>query len=359
MKISFFGSSILSSFWNGAATYYRGIIKALHMRGHQVTFYEPKAFDRQKKQDIDNPDYAEVVIYEPTETAALDMLHRAKSDDMIVKASGVGVLDDFLEDAVLRLRKFDQLVIFWDVDAPATLYRVQKNIDDPFRSLIPLYDCILTYGGGQPVIDKYTAFGARDCFPIYNALDSGSHYPVEPKPRFEADLAFLGNRLPDRESRVELFFLDAAAALPNKRFLLGGSGWSDKPLPPNVNYIGHVSSDDHNAFNSTPIAVMNICRSSMAEIGYSPPTRVFEAAGAGACIISDDWEGIDQFLIPQQEVLTVKNTDDVVKVVGSLTKEQAKNIGSAALQKVSDAHTYRQRALEFEKVFTRVNSNIG
>lgn len=104
---------------------------------------------------------------------------------------------------------------------------------------------------------------------------------------------------------------------------------------------------------------MNTCRSSMAEIGYSPLTRVFEAAGAGACIISDDWEGIDQFLIPQQEVLTVKNTDDVVKVVGSLTKEQAKNIGSAALQKVLDAHTYRQRALDFEKVFTRVNSNIG
>ena len=52
MKIAFFGSSLVSAYWNGAATYYRGIIKAMHAKGHHITFYEPDAYDRQKNRDI-------------------------------------------------------------------------------------------------------------------------------------------------------------------------------------------------------------------------------------------------------------------------------------------------------------------
>jgi len=122
------------------------------------------------------------------------------------------------------------------VDAPATLDRVQRDPSDPFAVLIPRYDLVLTYGGGSPVVDAYEALGARQCVPIYNALDPSTHHPVSPDPRFEADLGFLGNRLPDREARVEEFFLRAAERLPDRRFLLGGSGWADKAMPSSVNY---------------------------------------------------------------------------------------------------------------------------
>ena len=350
MKIAFFGSSLVSAYWNGAATYYRGIISALHERGHAVTFYEPDAFERQQNRDIDDPDYATVKVYAPTEAAAREMLRDAAGADLLVKASGVGVLDEFLEKSVLEIRKEGQLAAFWDVDAPATLQRVQTNQNDPFRPLIPQYDYIFTYGGGEPVIRQYKELGAKQCVPIYNALDAETHHPVPPKDAFRCDAAFLGNRLPDREHRVEEFFLKAAAALPDKKFILGGSGWGDKPMSANVNYIGHVRTPDHNAFNCTPKAVLNICRDSMATNGFSPATRVFEAAGAGACIITDYWEGIPLFLEPGKEILVAKDGNEVTQILKDLSEEKAKAIGQAALKRVLSEHTYRHRAKEFEQV---------
>src|SRR5690606_21796240 len=253
MRISFFGSSLVSAYWNGAATYYRGILRALAARGHEITFHEPDAYDRQKHRDIPDPDWARVVVYPAgSESDVLRAVERGADADLVVKASGVGVFDELLEAAVLERRGSGVMVAYWDVDAPATLDRVAENPGYPFRDLIPRYDVIFTYGGGKPVVDAYRRLGARACVAVFNALDPDTHFPVDPVPAFEADLAFLGNRLPDREACVEEFFLKAARLLPERRFLLGGSGWSDKPMPPNVRYLGHVYTADHNAFNSTP-----------------------------------------------------------------------------------------------------------
>lgn len=350
MKIAFFGSSLLSAYWNGAATYYRGIIRALHGRGHRVTFYEPDAYERQQHRDIEPPTWAEVVVYANEEEAALRQVEAARGADLIVKASGVGVFDELLEAAVLARRQPGTLVAFWDVDAPATLERVMTSPADPFSSLIPQYDLILTYGGGPPVVADYLALGARSCVPIYNALDPSTHFPVAGEARFEADLGFLGNRLPDREARVEEFFLRAAALAPGARFLLGGSGWGDKNLPSNVRYAGHVYTANHNAFNCTPRAVLNISRESMARYGFSPATRVFEAAGAGACLITDDWVGIDEFFAPGRELLIARDADEVAAHLAVLTPERARAIGRAAYDRALAQHTYAHRACELEKV---------
>ncbi|HEU4629205.1 MAG TPA: glycosyltransferase [Gemmatimonadaceae bacterium] len=351
MQIAFFASSLVSAYWNGAATYYRGIVRALHERGHHVTFYEPDAYGRQLHRDMVDPDWATVVVY-PGEgdEHALRMVERARGADLVVKASGVGVFDELLESAVLDLQRPGTLVAFWDVDAPATLDRVANDPADPFAALVPRYDLVLTYGGGDPVVRGYTALGARECVPIYNALDPATHHPVRPEPRFAADLGFLGNRLPDREARVEEFFLRAAALLPDRRFLLGGSGWHDKPLPPSVRYLGHVYTADHNAFNCTPRAVLNVSRESMARYGFSPATRVFEAAGAGACLITDAWEGIELFLEPGREVLVARDGAEVAEHVRALTPERARAIGQAAFRRVLGEHTYAHRAKQLEAV---------
>jgi spore maturation protein CgeB len=349
LNIAFFGSSLVSAYWNGAATYYRGIIRALHERGHSVTFYEPDAYDRQKHRDIPDPEWATVVVYPAEkEKGLLKALEAARGADLIVKASGVGVFDSLLEQAVLEFKASETKVVFWDVDAPATLDRVQNHPEDPFRSLIPRYDLILTYGGGDPVITAYEALGAQRCVPIYNALDPSTHFPVEADPRFRCDLAFLGNRLPDREARVEEFFLNVAARQPDRAFLLGGNGWQDKRLSPNVHYLGHVYTRDHNALNCTPTAVLNISRESMARYGFSPATRVFEAAGAAACIITDYWEGIEFFFEPGSEILVAKSGQEVQSILEDLDSEKARRIGQAAYKRALLQHTYSHRAAELE-----------
>ncbi|MBA4136256.1 MAG: hypothetical protein C0518_02935 [Opitutus sp.] len=353
MNIAFFGSSLVSAYWNGAATYYRGIIRALAERGHRVTFFEPDAYERQQHRDIADPSWATDVVFPATEEAARRAVESARGADFVIKCSGVGVFDELLEEAVLQLQSTRTLVAFWDVDAPATLERVQNNPLDPFLALIPRYDLVLTYGGGQPVIDAYEALGALECVPIYNALDPVTHHPVRPDARFACDLAFLGNRLPDREQRVEEFFLAAAQARPERRFLLGGSGWGDKALPPNVRYAGHVFTADHNAFNCTPRAVLNINRQSMARYGFSPPTRVFEVAGAGACLITDAWEGVELFLEPGAEVLVAHDAAEVAAHLDGLTRERAVAIGRAALRRVLSKHTYAHRAAQFDELLGR------
>jgi spore maturation protein CgeB len=351
LNIAFFGSSLVSAYWNGAATYYRGIVRALHARGHSVTFYEPDAYDRQKHRDIPDPPWARVVVYPSDDPRhALEMVENARGADVVIKASGVGVFDEELEEAVLDLQSASTTVIFWDVDAPATLERLRRNPTDPFRALVSRYDLVLTYGGGDPVVKAYVAAGARECVPIYNALDPETHHPVSPEPQFEADLSFLGNRLPDREARVDEFFFAAAAQSPKRKFLLAGNGWADKAKTPNVGYAGHLYTRDHNAFNCTPTAVLNVNRESMARFGFSPATRVFEAAGAGACIITDAFDGVEMFLQPGREILVARNGSEVAEHVNRLKPDRARAIGEAALRRVLAEHTYAHRVNQLEEL---------
>lgn len=349
MRFSFFGSSLVSAYWNEAATYYRGLLRALAARGHQVTFYEPDAFGRQQHRDIDDPPWARVVVYAPTTPAAFRELDRAAAaSDVLVKFSGVGVLDRELEQGVAALSGPGLSTIFWDVDAPATLDSLGHDRSHPLNRLVPAYDAVFTYGGGPAVVAAYAALGAQLCLPIYNAVDTATHHPVPPRRDFASDLSFLGNRLPDREARVDAFFLDAARRLPESRFLIGGSGWETKPLPANVRNVGHVFTADHNAFNCSARAVLNINRESMARYGSSPPTRIFEAAGAGACVLSDRWPGIEDFFTPGREILLVEDGADIAETLAGLSVEHAAAIGARALRRVAASHTYAQRAAQVE-----------
>ena len=267
------------------------------------------------------------------------------------------MLDKWLE---ARIANFPIGVckVFWDVDAPATLDRLWGNRQDPFHSDLPGFDLVLTYGGGKRVLDGYSRLGARECVEIYNAFDPAIHHPAPADPRFACDLSFLGNRLPDRETRVEQFFLQAAHLLPEKSFTLGGSGWSDKPVPGNVKYVGHVYTRDHNAFNCSARAVLNISRDSMATYGFSPATRVFETAGAAACLITDQWEGVGSFLEPDREVLVAGSGAEVAKLLSNLSSERARSIGNAARKRVLADHTYSARAKLVDSVLQNALSDI-
>jgi spore maturation protein CgeB len=348
MRIAFFGSSIVSAYWNGACTYYRGIIRALHARGHEVTFFEPEAYDRQAHRDINDPGYARVVVYEADPAVAQRHVESAAEFDVVVKTSGVGVLDQELEEWVAALEG-PQLRIFWDVDAPATLGAMEDDPDDRLRAVICDFDMVLTYGGGRPVVDRYASVGARRCIPVYNALDPSTHHPARPKADLGCDLVLLANRLPDREARIDEFFFRAVDALPDRGFLLGGNGWDDRRAP-NLRLLGHVPPGHHNAVNCSALAVLNVSRDGMAANGWSPATRVFEAAGAGACLITDYWKGIEDFLEPGSEVLVARDGPEVAQLLADLEPERARAIGEAALRRVLGEHTYDRRAEQVEAV---------
>jgi len=345
VKIFVFGSSLTSTYWNGAATYYRGIYKNLHRLGYHISFAEPAIYDRQAHRDVSDLNYVDVRVYQSPADIP-NLLKEAKSAQIVIKHSGVGAQDERLERDVLSCRSPETKVVFWDVDAPATLASVASDRHNPFRQLIPKYDAVFTYGGGAPVAAEYTRLGAKQVVPIYNGLDPETHYLTSRDPQFVSDLTFVGHRLPDREARVEEFFLKAATLAVEMSFVLGGEGWGDKPLPKNVRWIGHVPADRHNSVNCSARIVLNVNRESMAKVGFSPPTRVFEAAGAGACVITDAWTGVEQFFTPNSEILVAHSAEEVVHHLRRLNTANCAKIGLAMLSRALREHTYALRAQE-------------
>jgi spore maturation protein CgeB len=352
MNIFVFGSSITSSYWNGAATYYRGIYSNLALLGHRISFAEPDVYGRQQKRDTGDYSYVDSLVYNSPADLP-EMFAKAAGADLIIKHSGVGADDAELEFAVARGIETDALRAFWDVDAPATLARVEHDPSDPFRKLIPEYDFIFTYGGGPPVVEHYLRLGAGNCYPIYNALEPATHHPVAKDSALDCDLLLVANRLPDRERRVEEFFIKAAELASDLRFILGGEGWGSKHLPANVRWIGHVGTGDHNKVNCSARMVLNLNRDSMANVGFSPPTRVFEAAGAGACLITDAWTGIETFFEPGKEILVANSAEQIVDLLRTTTPAEAQRIGLAMRERALRDHTYSQRAAEVSMLLER------
>lgn len=345
MHLTFFGSSLVSSYWNGAATYYRGLIRALADRGQCVTFCEPDAYGRQERRDLlDDPPYARVIVYQSEEERDRLMERAFAGSDWVVKCSGVGMWDAELEAAVAERSGGAARTAFLDVDAPATLGRIAADSEDPFRAHISRFDHVFTYGGGPPVVAAYERWGARACTPVYNALDPAEHRPPERSgpPRWE--LLFMGNRLPDREARVEEFLFRAAELCPDVRFALGGEGWGDRAVPANVERLGHIPTARHNEVNAAARLVLNIHRESMVENGWSPATRMFEAAGAAACQVTDAWQGIEEFFQPDTEILVAHDGAEVARAVRGIDDAEARRVGAAARARALADHTYAQRA---------------
>ncbi len=296
MRFAFSGPSVDSA-------YFRGIGRALDARGHEVAF--------------------------PVAIAG------GEGFDVVVEAGG---LDRAAADVPGR-----PLRILWDVDAPAPLGRMERAPDDSLRDLLPAYDLVLTDGGGgDRLVRRYEALGARECIPVHHALDPDVHHPVPPRQDLRADLALLADRLPDREARVEELFLRTVEALPDRTFLLGGSGWDDRVRGlPNLRYLAHVPPRDRNAVHCSALAVLSVTRED-----------VFAAAGAGACLISDAWPGIEHFLRPCKEVKLVRHGDDVAEWVRDLDADEARRCGDAARERMLAEHTYGHRAEQLESILS-------
>lgn len=348
MRISFFGSSLVSAYDNGPATYFRGMLHALSRRGHEIRFYEPAVPERLAHRDILDPEWAQVRYFLPDGPGVEAAMEDAADADVVIKASGIGVFDESLEAAIPLCTASHALSIYWDLDPAATLERLRRTPDDPWHTQLQWYDLVLLRCGGEAAVDAFQQLGVQTCFPIYSAVDPATHFPVTHDASYDASMVFLGHRAPDRDDEIQQYLFDVANALPARRFLLGGCGWEDVAMPPNVDYVGYVYTPDHNQINCSATAVLNATRAHRLPLGYAPTTRLFEAAGAGACVISDTWRGIETFFEPDHEIVLIHAGDEVTEQLRALNVEHAAAIGRRARERALAHHTYDQRAAELE-----------
>ncbi|MBO0750717.1 MAG: glycosyltransferase, partial [Bradyrhizobiaceae bacterium] len=271
----------------------------------------------------------------------------------------IGVFDAELEQAMPQVRPAHGLCAFWDMDAPATLDAIAADPTHHLRDVVPRYDVVLACGGGALAVNGYDRLGARLCVPLHNALDPATHFPAPGRLNYRCDLSFLADRRCDREARVDTFFVRPATILRHHSFLLGGAGWHGKILPANVRCVGHIRVDHHNCFFGSGLATLNVGRDSMVRYGYSPPARLFEAVGAGACLITDAREGIADFLEPDREVLVAADGEEVAELLAHLTPEDARTIAAAARARILAHHTYEHRAREVDAVLAAMTHEVA
>ncbi len=355
MKLFVFGSSLTSSNWNHAVDYYRGIYKNLADFGFQITFAQPDPYPWQEHRDNRDYDYVELMVYDsPYDLPA--MFKRACEADLVIKHGGVGEDEEPLNQRVLDCKSANTQVAFWDMDAPATLMAVEGDVLHPFRTLIPGYDYIFTNAGGPRLIERYEKLGARVCHPIYNALDSTTHYPVPIGSGPTWDLLFIGDRLPVCERRVQEFFVAAAERAPEFTFALAGEGWDSESLPRNVRCLGRIGGGDHNRLNCSARMVLNLTHDSTA--GFSPSKCIFEAAGAAACLITDPWEGIETFFEPGCQILVAHDADEIADLLRTVDRKLAREIGGAMRRRALQEHTYALRALQVREILRQSTPEV-
>jgi spore maturation protein CgeB len=348
MKLVVFGLTISSSWGNGHATLWRGLCRALARRGHRVVFFE-----RDVPYYATNRDYAEIpggelILYHDWPgVAAQAQRHLADAD--------VGMVTSYCPDGVaaadLVLDSPAAVRAFYDLDTPVTLGQLRQGQEVPYIGPRGLrdFDLVLSYTGGAALDELRDRLGARRVTPLYGSVDPDVHRPVSAMERYRADLSYLGTYAADRQGTLERLFIEPARRLPALRFLIGGAMYPQEfPWAENIYFVRHVPPPEHAAFFSSSRMTLNVTRRAMAEMGYCPSGRLFEAAACGTPILSDDWEGLDRFFVPGAEILLARTPAEAVAAL-QVPDEELGRIARAARQRTLDEYTADRRARDLEE----------
>jgi spore maturation protein CgeB len=345
MKLVIFGLTVSSSWGNGHATLWRGLCNAFARQGHDVTFFERDVSYYANNRDLLWPKSYKLVLY-PSWTEVKSLAKSAVSD------SDVAVVTSYCPDAITAsalVLQSKAAKVFYDLDTAVTLqnFRAQAAVDYIRPNGLEDFDLVLSYVGGRALKELKELLGAKKVAPLYGSVDPDIHKPVAPSSHYCSDLSYLGTYAVDRQSALQALFLDPAQRLPQRKFMLGGAQYPDDfPWNENVWFVDHVPPPEHPAFYSSSKATLNVTRSAMASFGYCPSGRLFEAAACATPVISDSWEGLDEFFEPGREILVALSADDVVNAI-ELGDEELRRVGKAARDKVFSAHTADHRSREF------------
>jgi spore maturation protein CgeB len=345
MKLVVFGLSVSSSWGNGHATLWRGLIRALGALGHRVVFYERDLPFYAEHRDLPTLLDGELRLYSSWD----DMLAQAAAD---VRDADVAMVTSYCPDGIrateLLLSSATGVRVFYDLDTPITLDRLRRGEPVPYLGPDGLagYDLVLSYTGGSALTQLQQLLGARRVLPLYGSVDPEIHFPVAPVERFRADLSYLGTYAEDRQQALLQLFIAPARRLPHRRFVLGGAQYPQAfPWTDNVYFVRHLPPAEHSAFYCSSRLTLNITRAPMAQMGYCPSGRLFEAAACGVPILSDAWAGLDEFFEIGREILVAESTGDAVAAL-EISDERLANMARAARERVLADHTARQRALQ-------------
>jgi spore maturation protein CgeB len=347
MRIVVFGLTVTSSWGNGHATLWRALIGALGGRGHHVTFFERDVPYYAAHRDLTGFDAHTLVLYDDWRAAAANARKYLASADAAIVTS---YCPDASAAADLICSSTVPAKIFYDLDTPITLSALRKGrrVDYLPSGGLADFDLVLSFGGGPSLVELRDRLRARRVAPLYGSVDPQCYQRTPDADGYRADVAYLGTYSHDRQAALDALFLEPARRCPALRFLLGGSLYpKDFPWTSNVYYIPHVPPLEHSKFYSSCRITLNVTRGPMAEMGYCPSGRLFEAAACGTPVLSDAWPGIDTFFEPGREILIAHTADDVIDALDRPSGELAA-IGERARARTLECHSAASRAQELE-----------
>jgi spore maturation protein CgeB len=342
MKLVIFGLTVSSSWGNGHATLWRGLIRNLIAEGHEVVFIERDVRWYADHRDLHElPAGGRLLLYSDWSDVLAQKRGLTDADALIVTS--------YCPDAIAATRLIEAegrgTPVFYDLDTPVTLARLEAgdSVDYLPPEGLGSFDLVLSYTGGPALDALETRLGARRTAPLYGHVDPAQHHPAPPQPMF---LSYLGTYADDRQPILAELFIEPAKAAPSQRFVLGGSGYpADFPWQSNIYFMRHVAPPDHPAFFCSSRLTLNVTRRDMAVYGWCPSGRLFEAAACGVPIVSDHWEGLDAFFTPGEEILLARRRDDVIAALG-LDPAALARIAEAARARVLAEHSSAVRARE-------------
>ncbi|MBI4787173.1 MAG: glycosyltransferase [Chloroflexi bacterium] len=349
MKLVIFGLAISSSWGNGHATIWRGLLRALIERGHDIVFFERDVPYYAANRDLWALPGGELILY-PTWEQALPVARYHLSD------GDVAMVTSYCPDAVaasdLVLDSRAALKTFYDLDTGVTLERLRRG--QPVSYLGPRgladFDLVLSFTGGAALDEIKTRLGARRVAPLYGCVDPRVHHPAPASQAYGADMSYLGTYAEDRQDALNRLFIEPARRLPKRKFLMGGSLYpSSFPWAENIAMVHHVPPPEHAAFYCSSRLTLNVTRGAMAQMGYCPSARLFEAAACGVPILSDAWDGLSNFFEPDSEIIVARSTDDVLDAL-AMPRAPLAAVARRARDRALTEHTAERRAQQLEGV---------
>ena len=353
MKLVIFGLTVSSSWGNGHATLWRGLLRAFAKRGHDVVFFERDVPYYAAHRDLRELERGQLRLYADWEDVREDARRELSDADAGMVTSycpdGVAASELVLEANVARR-------VFYDLDTPVTLSQLSAGECVPYLPPQGLgdFDLVLSYTGGEALTELRTRLHARVTAPLYGSVDPNEHRPVPPVAAYRSDLSYLGTYAEDRQQALNELFLEPARRLPARRFLIGGAQYpSSFPWSDNIHFKRHLPPAEHPAFFSSSRMTLNVTRHAMANMGWCPSGRLFEAAACGVPILSDSWAGLDQFFSPGSEIFVAQTSDDAIEAI-ALGDSTLRAVAAAARERTLAEHTADRRAAELESMLASV-----
>ena len=362
MKILIFGLSISSAWGNGHATHLRGLCRELGRRDHDVTFFEKDVPYYAAHRDLAQLPQGHLMLYRQWDDIA-------ESADILAREADVGIVTSYCPDALIAtttlFRSRCKLRVFYDLDTPITLAMIRDGLTCPYipEEGLRNFDLVLSYTGGTALNQLASELGARRVATLYGSVDPAFHFPVSPVPEYRSDLSHLGTYAEDRAGALRNLLVEPALRLPHRRFLIGGPQYPKLfPWCSNIFYRPHVSPAEHSAFYCSSLLNLNVTRRAMADVGFCPSNRLFEAAACGTVTISDPWPGLERFFKPGDEILVAEGPGDVIDAL-DLGDEQRKRIGRRARERALAEHSAAHRAIQMEQLlgggFASTSDGLG